>query len=60
MKEVRLLEGDIVGFQNEMRSNIQKAQMKEYVDIGDDLLQEFYVQWQGKFEDFEEESLEKI
>ena len=60
MKEVRLLESEIVGYQNELRQNIQKAQMKEYVDIGDDLLQDFYVEWQKKFENFEEESLEKI
>ena len=45
MKEVRLLEIEIVGYQNELRTNIQRSQMKEYVDIGDDLLQEFYIEW---------------
>ena len=45
MKEVRLLEIEIVGYQNELRTNIQRAQMKEYVDIGDDLLQDFYIEW---------------
>ncbi len=34
--------------------------MKEYVDSGDDLLQDFYVEWQKKFEQFEDDSLEKI
>jgi len=43
MKEVRMLEQEIVGYQAELRTNIQQTQMKEYVDIGDDLLQEFYV-----------------
>ena len=38
MKEVRLLEAEIVNYQHELRTNIQRAQMKEYVDIGDDLL----------------------
>ena len=60
MKEVRALEGDIVGYQDELRTNIQKQQMKEYVQIGDEHLQDFYVDWQRKFEDFEQESLEKI
>ena len=45
MKEVRLLEIEIVSYQNELRTNIQRAQMKEYVDIGDDLLQDFYIEW---------------
>jgi hypothetical protein len=60
MKEVIALEGDIVGYQDELRTNIQKQQMKEYVQIGDEHLQDFYVDWQRKFEDFEQESLEKI
>ena len=34
MKEVRLLESEIVVFQDELRSNIQKAQMREYIEIG--------------------------
>jgi hypothetical protein len=38
MKEVRLLEHEIIGYQNELRLNIQRAQMKEYVEIGDDML----------------------
>ena len=45
MKEVRLLEIEIVSYQNELRTNIQRSQMKEYVDIGDDLLQDFYIEW---------------
>ena len=38
MKEVRLLEQEIVTYQNELRLNIQRTQMKEYVEIGDDML----------------------
>ena len=60
MKEVRLLEQEIVSYQNELRLNIQRTQMKEYVEIGDDMLQDFYIEWQKKFEQFEVDSLTKI
>lgn len=60
MKEIRLLETDIVKYQDELRTNIQTSQMKEYVAIGNEHLQEFYQEWQRKFEEFEKESLEKI
>ena len=42
MKEIRLLEAEIVGYQNELRSNIQKTQMREYVEIGEEHMQDFY------------------
>ena len=42
MKEIRFLEADLVKYQDEMRTNIQTAQMKEYVTIGNEHLQEFY------------------
>ena len=38
MREVRLLEADIVGYQHELRLNIQQTQMREYVSIGNDML----------------------
>lgn len=34
--------------------------MKEYIDIGNDQLNDFYIAWQQKFESAEETSLEKI
>jgi hypothetical protein len=34
--------------------------MKEYVTIGNEMLQDFYKQWEAKFERFEHESLEKV
>ena len=34
--------------------------MKEYIDIGNDQLNDFYIAWQQKFEAAEETSLEKI
>lgn len=60
MREVRLLEVDINVYQNELRRNIQEKQLKEYVEIGDEKLQEFYRDWEQKFVDFEDQSLIKI
>ena len=60
MKEIRLLESEIVGYQNELRSNIQKTQMREYVEIGEEHMQEFYNQWENRFQTNEEEALERI
>ena len=60
MKEVRLLEADIVNYQNDLRSNIQKTQMREYIEIGEEHMQEFYNQWEERFKVNEEEALERI
>jgi len=60
MREVRLLEVDIGVFQDELRKNIQDNQLREYVDIGDEKLQEFYRDWERKFAEFGDESLIKI
>jgi len=38
MKEIRLMETDVVKYQDELRTNIQNSQMKEYVEIGNDHL----------------------
>ena len=45
MKEIRLLECEIVQYQNELRTNIQRTQMREYVTIGEEHMQEFYNEW---------------
>ena len=60
MKEVRLLETEIVAFQNEMRQNIQRSQMREYIEIGQEHMQDFYRDWEQKFALNEDEALEKI
>ena len=60
MKEVRFLEAEIVSYQNELRSNIQKAQMREYVQIGNEHMQDFYNEWENHFKENEEEALERI
>jgi hypothetical protein len=34
--------------------------MREYVTIGNEMLQDFYKQWEGKFQKFEDDSLMKV
>ena len=60
MREIRLLEADIVGYQHELRINIQQTQMREYVSIGNDMLQDFYKAWEERFAKFEDDQLQKI
>ena len=36
MKEIRFLEAEIASYQNELRTNIQNTQMREYVMIGEE------------------------
>lgn len=60
MREVRLLEQDLNQYQNELRLNIQENQLREYIEIGDEKLQEFYRDWERKFAEFEDESMIKI
>ena len=55
MREVRLLEADIVTYQHELRVNIQQTQMREYISIGNDMLQDFYKSWEERFAKFEDE-----
>jgi len=34
--------------------------MKEYVTIGNEMLQDFYKAWEAKFQKFEDDSLMKV
>ena len=60
MREIRLLEADICVFQDDLRTNIQENQLREYIEIGDEKLQEFYRDWEKNFAEFENESMIKI
>jgi hypothetical protein len=60
MKEVRLLEKDIVIYQNDLRASIQKRQLDEYIEIGEEKLKDFYRTWEENFDNFENDSLNKI
>lgn len=52
MKEVRLVEGLINKFQNELRQNVHKKQLDDYVSIGFEMQNEFNENWKRKFYDF--------
>ena len=52
MREVRILETDINEYQDDLRTNIQENQLTEYIEIGDEKLQEFYREWERKFAEF--------
>ncbi len=60
MKEVRHLETDIVSYQDELRETIQSRQLKEYVEIGDEKLKDFFNDWKRKFAEFEDQSMGKM
>ncbi len=60
MREVRLLEAEIVEYQDELRQNIQKTQMREYVQIGNEMLQDFYKQWETRFQKLQDDSQDKV
>ena len=60
MKEARALEEVIVGYQNELRTNIQTTQMSEYVQIGEEHMQDFYTEWEERFRVDEEEALVRV
>ena len=60
MKEVRLLEAEIVGYQNELRTNIQLTQMIEYKTIGNEHMQDFYDDWELKFKQNEDQYKEML
>ena len=47
----RILEKDIVQYQDELRKNIHSKQLEEYVDIGKDKLKEFKETWEAHFND---------
>ena len=47
-------------YQDELRETIQTRQLKEYVEIGDEKLKEFFTDWERKFADFEEQSMAKM
>jgi hypothetical protein len=43
-----------------LRNNIQKSQLSEYEQIGDEKQKEFYDKWEAVFNEFEEDNMTKI
>lgn len=56
MKEVRAIEILIVKYQLELRQNVHKKQLSDYVTIGDEMYNEFNRNWSSRFNNYEEKS----
>jgi hypothetical protein len=56
MKEVRSIEGLINKFQNELRQNVHKKQLDDYISIGYEMQNEFNENWVRRFDHFEDKS----
>ena len=52
MSAIRLLERDIIHYQNILRERTHKKELKVYDDIGQDKLKDFNIDWRKNFEDF--------
>ncbi len=60
MKEVRAIEQDIVEFQKQLRTYIYQKEKEEYAKIGEGKLKEFHNKWEKAFQDFDNESFNKL
>lgn len=56
MKEVRAIEGLINKFQNELRQNVHKKQLEDYINIGIEMQHDFTDNWSSAFDHFEQKS----
>ena len=53
MKEVRLIETQINKYQNELRKNVYKKQLENYIKIGNEINNEFINKWDIKMTNFD-------
>lgn len=60
MKEVRLIEAQINKYQNELRQNVHKKQLDNYINIGKEIQEEFNGNWENKMENFEKRAKNNI
>ena len=60
MKEVRLIEAQINKYQNELRQNVHKKQLDNYINIGKEIQEEFNGNWENKMENFEKRAQNNI
>ena len=60
MKEVRLIEAQINRYQNELRQNVHKKQLDNYINIGKEIQEEFNDNWEKKMENFEKRAQNNI
>jgi hypothetical protein len=60
MKEVRLIEAQINKYQNELRQNVHKKQLDNYINIGKEIQDEFNEKWDMKMMTFQKKSQNNI
>lgn len=60
MKGIRLLEDDINTYQNILRARNQKKELEAYHQIGEERLKKFLLDWEQKFNDFENECQDRM
>ena len=60
MKEVRLIEAQINKYQNELRQNVHKKQLDNYINIGKEIQEEFNGNWENKMENFEKRAQNNV
>ena len=54
MREVRAIENSINRFQNDLRQNVHKKQLEDYINIGKEIQYEFDNNWDEKMDNFSE------
>ena len=60
MKEVRAIENQINRYQNELRQNVHKKQLDNYMDIGKEMQSEFNENWDQKMLNFQNRANQNI
>ena len=60
MKEVRLIESQINKYQNELRQNVHKKQLDNYINIGKEIQDEFNDNWDTKMENFQKRAQNNV
>ena len=60
MREVRAIENQINRYQNELRQNVHKKQLDDYINIGKEMQNEFDYNWDKKMDDFDDKAQKDI
>ena len=60
MREVRAIENQINRYQNELRQNVHKKQLDDYMNIGKEMQNEFDDNWDKKMDNFDDKTQKDI
>ena len=60
MREVRAIENQINRYQNELRQNVHKKQLDDYINIGKEMQNEFDYNWDKKMDNFDDKTQKDI